>query len=143
VADFYRGTLSARRLSVLLRELPRHSRLMARLSGDDEAHRWGYPEHLMATMADQLQQLVRLTVGIATQGKKKPPRFEAYPRPGAHSRRKDAERQRDSLAFEHLRQLAPGGPVSRGEPLRSPLRVVTTRDDVGQRDGPATWEDAG
>jgi hypothetical protein len=50
--DYHRGTLSARRLRVLVEHLPRDAALVRALHG--ERADWGLAEHLLAATVDQL-----------------------------------------------------------------------------------------
>jgi hypothetical protein len=50
--DHYRGTLSARRLRVLVQHLPADSNLVRALHGEQAG--WGLTDHLLATAVDQL-----------------------------------------------------------------------------------------
>ncbi len=50
--DHYRGTLSARRLRVLVQHLPADSNLVRVLHGEQAG--WGLTDHLLATAVDQL-----------------------------------------------------------------------------------------
>lgn len=49
--DHYRGTLSARRLRVLVQHLPADSSLVRALHGEQAG--WGLTDHLLATVVDQ------------------------------------------------------------------------------------------
>jgi hypothetical protein len=64
--DFWRGTLSLRRLILAYRGLPRESRLMQKL-GKDKA-RWGQTEHFLCDQLDLLNKLVWLSCAIAKAG---------------------------------------------------------------------------
>ena len=94
------------------------------MSGDLEGHRWGAVEHMLATLSDQIQQTNRLLLVVATQGKRTPPKFERHPRPGQQDKT-DIETMKDTLAYQYLKDLRPGGP---GEHAGSPLRLVKTED---------------
>ncbi|MQY07758.1 hypothetical protein [Actinomadura macrotermitis] len=50
--DYHRGTLSARRVRVLVQHLPRDSAFVQELQGEEA--QWGLGEHLMASAVDQL-----------------------------------------------------------------------------------------
>ena len=78
--DLYRGRLSMRRLSVLLRALPREAATVQAL---DPALTWGVAEYLAANTVDTLQALL-WTYLAAHRGKGQtpPPRPERTPRPG-------------------------------------------------------------
>ncbi|MGH3725662.1 MAG: hypothetical protein ACRDUS_16255 [Mycobacterium sp.] len=56
LCDFYRGTLSIRRLGVLVRQLPLRSRLMTALN--DGQPRWTTVEHLLADIWAVLVKLL-------------------------------------------------------------------------------------
>lgn len=120
--------LSARRLLVFLDQLPNNSRFKAALSGDEDNDRWSSIEHLLATIADHMQQTNRLLY-VQLSGKQ-PPKFEPHPKPGKTQEevKDDADEQRASIAFDYLSQMAPGGPgITEDSPLR--LKVVSERTD--------------
>ncbi|MGX1883546.1 hypothetical protein [Streptomyces sp. NPDC055287] len=52
--DWYRGSLTSRRLSVLLKHLPRDSAVARELHG--EAAEWSVSDYLLATAVDQLAE---------------------------------------------------------------------------------------
>lgn len=92
--DFYRGHMSIRRLSVLVRHLPRESLTVQALGGDEV--RWGDLEHLVATHID---------IAAAVAGSE-----YRYPRPG-EAERADRERKARAARYEahraeRQRQLA-------------------------------------
>jgi hypothetical protein len=93
---------------VLLDQLPTHSRLKARLSGDSEGNRWGAVEHLLASLLDMasVQRIEARVIG----GDKKPPSFEALERPGSAARRAAAEKEAEQRVKTLLRRQPKGGP---------------------------------
>ncbi|TQN33573.1 hypothetical protein FHX37_3599 [Haloactinospora alba] len=118
--DYYRGTVSARRLRVLLRHLPRDSALARAVHGD--AAEWGVGEHLLALAADHLATANWLFVSANSGRKQKPPpRPDPVPRPepGAAPRR---ARSRPEATAQDLRAFfgAPNPPTgnTRAEPER-------------------------
>jgi hypothetical protein len=92
--DYHRGRLTARRLRVLLRHLPREAALPSELHGDDTL--WGLPEHLLATVADQLALgNWMFATAHAAEGSDAPDRPQPIPRPGT---RRPAPASRAELA---------------------------------------------
>jgi hypothetical protein len=92
--DYHRGRLTARRLRVLLRHLPREAALPAELHGDDA--RWGLPEHLLAIVGDQLALgNWMFATAHAAEGSGTPDRPRPIPRPGT---RRPAPASRTELA---------------------------------------------
>lgn len=83
--DFWRGTLSPRRLTLLLRRLPTDSMFFRKAYPDDaRIAEWGPTEYLLADIFDLTY------AGLAAGSKQKP---EPYPRPAAvieKKRRDDA-----------------------------------------------------
>jgi hypothetical protein len=80
--DYYRGTLSARRLRVLIRHLPRESALVRALHGD--VADWGLAEHLLAGAVDELAVGNWLFATANSDENADPPeRPRPVPRPGA------------------------------------------------------------
>ena len=80
--DYYRGTLSPRRLRVLIRYLPRESALVRALHGD--VADWGLTEHLLAGVVDELAVGNWLFVTANSDEHADPPaRPRPVPRPGA------------------------------------------------------------
>ncbi len=103
--DYYRGDLSARRLWVLIDQLPMHSRTKARLSGDLDGNRWGSVEHLLTLVADRLE-VIRVEARVIA-GDKKPPTFTPLERPGAKALKAAAEAE--ALARVELLRRKPKG----------------------------------
>ena len=78
--DLYRGGLSLRRLSVLLRALPRESATVQAL---DPSLSWGVAEHLAASTVDALHSILwTYLAAYRGKGQSAPPRPERVPRPG-------------------------------------------------------------
>lgn len=118
---------------MLLSGLPVDSRLKARLAKDYDGHRWSQTDHILATVADFVQQTNRLLIAQVSQGKQKPPPFERHPRPGVQARN-DVDAMKETLAYRYLRDLRPGGP---GETTSSPLRLVHTADEAAEPGPPS------
>jgi hypothetical protein len=79
--DFYRGRLSARRLRVLIRHLPRESALVRAVHGP--VADWGPVEHLLASTVDELAAANWLFVSAnLPEHADAPPRPEPVGRPG-------------------------------------------------------------
>jgi hypothetical protein len=79
--DYHRGTLSARRLRVLIEHLPREAALVRALHG--ETADWGVTEHLLAATVDELALGNWLFVSANTPESSDPPeRPKPLPRPG-------------------------------------------------------------
>lgn len=79
--DYYRGSLTARRLRVLIQHLPREAALVRALHGEDVE--WGLTEHLLAAAVDQLNTGNWLFVSANTPENADPPeRPRPLPRPG-------------------------------------------------------------
>lgn len=109
---------------------------MARQAGDEWGNRWTTEAHILATVADNTQQAVRLLISMASQGKRKPPKFESFPRPTDRPKEEktDVNLIKSTRAYAYLRQLRPGG---EGETERSPLRlVVDNTASTGDEDPP-------
>ncbi len=80
--DWHRGRLSSRRLSVLVRQLPRDSAVNRELHG--EITEWGTAEHLLAAITDHLAAANWMTVAMNGEEGSDPPEYpEPVPRPGA------------------------------------------------------------
>ncbi|MFI9381467.1 hypothetical protein [Kutzneria sp. NPDC052558] len=77
--DHYRGTLSARRLRVLVQHLPADSNLVRALHGEQAG--WGLTDHLLATVVDQLAVANWLFVCANNDGDRPDPPTP-LPRPG-------------------------------------------------------------
>lgn len=123
-----RLVLSARRLWVILDQAPNSSRFKAALSGDEDNDRWSSVEHLLATIADHMQQTNRLLY-VQLSGKS-PPTFEAHPKPGKEQeKRDDAEEQRGTIAHNYLSRFTPGGPGASGD---SPLKLQVRSERADQ-----------
>jgi hypothetical protein len=79
--EYYRGRLSARRLAVLIRHLPREAALVRAVRGDEVD--WGLAEHLLAVAADRLAEGNWMFAAAHTsEGTDPPKRPEPIPRPG-------------------------------------------------------------
>lgn len=79
--DHHRGTLSARRLRVLIQHLPRDAALVRELHG--ESAEWGLTEHLLAATVDELAVGNWLFVSANRDEHADPPdRPKPVPRPG-------------------------------------------------------------
>lgn len=104
--------MTARRLRVLLDQLPQQSRLKSRLAGDDEGNRWGASEHLLASVLEmsQIQRIEARVIG----GDKKPPTFTPVQRPGEKARQAAAERAAEERAVSILRRRPRGGTGGEG-----------------------------
>jgi hypothetical protein len=80
--DYHRGTLTARRVRVLIQHLPRDAALVRELHG--ETAEWGLTEHLLAATVDQLAVGNWLFVSANRDEHTDPPERPApIPRPGA------------------------------------------------------------
>jgi hypothetical protein len=79
--DHHRGTLSARRVRVLIEHLPRDAALVRALHG--ETADWGLTEHLLAAAVDELAAGNWLNVAANRDEHAEPPeRPKPVPRPG-------------------------------------------------------------
>jgi hypothetical protein len=79
--DYHRGRLTARRLRVLIRHLPRDAALVRAVRGEDVD--WGLAEHLLAAAVDQLAAGNWMFAAAHTaDGADPPERPEPVPRPG-------------------------------------------------------------
>lgn len=79
--DYYRGRLTARRLRVLIRHLPRESALVRAVHGP--VADWGPVEHLLASTVDELAAANWLFVSAnLPEHADAPPRPEPVHRPG-------------------------------------------------------------
>ncbi|WP_328940100.1 hypothetical protein OG288_23025 [Streptomyces tauricus] len=79
--DWHRGQLSSRRLSVLVRHLPRDSALIRALHG--EAADWSVTDYLLASVVDQLAEANWMFATVNRDEDSEPLEFpEALPRPG-------------------------------------------------------------
>ncbi|MGI5338635.1 hypothetical protein ACQEVS_15110 [Streptomyces sp. CA-181903] len=79
--DWHRGRLTSRRLTVLIKHLPRDSAVNRNLHG--EATDWGPAEHLLAAMVDHLAVANWITVTMNSDEEAEPlPYPEPVPRPG-------------------------------------------------------------
>ncbi|KOG89517.1 hypothetical protein [Streptomyces varsoviensis] len=79
--DWHRGRLSSRRLSVLVRQLPRDSAVNRELHG--EVTEWGTAEHLLAAITDHLAAANWMTIAMNGEEGSDPPDYpEPVPRPG-------------------------------------------------------------
>jgi hypothetical protein len=79
--DYYRGTLSPRRLRVLIEHLPRDAALVRALHG--EVAEWGLTEHLLAGAVDELAVGNWLFVAAnSDENADVPERPRPVPRPG-------------------------------------------------------------
>ncbi|MER5899217.1 hypothetical protein ABT150_03650 [Streptomyces mirabilis] len=82
--DWHRGHLSSRRLSVLVRHLPRNSALLKELHG--EAAEWTATDYLLATVIDQLAEANWMFATVNRDDDSEPLDFpEPIPRPGNES----------------------------------------------------------
>ncbi len=91
--------MTARRLKVLIDQLPNDSRTKARIDGDISNNRWDAGAHLAASMLELLQLIRSEALGIA--GVKKPPKFKAIDRPGGKILR-DMEKAAEEQAKKAL-----------------------------------------
>lgn len=95
--DYYRGTLSTRRLRVLVRHLPRESALVRELHG--EAAEWGLAEHLLAGAVDELAVGNWLFVAAnSDENADVPERPRPVPRPGVEEDDQAASASPDQIA---------------------------------------------
>jgi hypothetical protein len=79
--DYHRGRLTARRLRVLIRHLPKDAALVRAVRGEDVD--WGLTEHLLAAAVDQLAAGNWMFAAVHTaEGADPPERPEPVPRPG-------------------------------------------------------------
>ncbi|QUQ62690.1 hypothetical protein [Kutzneria sp. CA-103260] len=78
--DHYRGTLSARRLRVLVQHLPADSNLVRALHGEQAD--WRLADHLLATVVDQLAVANWLFVSANSGDGDRPEPPAPLPRPG-------------------------------------------------------------
>ncbi|MER5782457.1 hypothetical protein ABT104_12135 [Streptomyces mobaraensis] len=80
--DWHRGRLTSRRLTVLIKHLPRDSAVNRDLHG--EATDWGPAEHLLAATVDHLAVANWMTVTLHSEEDAEPvPYPEPVPRPTA------------------------------------------------------------
>ncbi|GGR23191.1 hypothetical protein [Streptomyces netropsis] len=79
--DWHRGSLSTRRLSVLVKHMPRDSAVNRDLHG--EAVEWDSSTHLLAAAVDHLAVANWMTTTLNSGEDSEPPDYpEAVPRPG-------------------------------------------------------------
>ncbi|WP_171167508.1 hypothetical protein [Streptomyces sp. I05A-00742] len=84
VLDWHRGTLSSRRLTVLVKHLPRDSAVNRDLHG--EATDWGPAEHLLAAAVDHLAVANWMTATLHSDEDTEPLEYpEPVPRPGSNT----------------------------------------------------------
>jgi hypothetical protein len=96
--DYHRGTLSARRVRVLIEHLPRDAALVRELHG--ETAEWGLTEHLLAATVDQLAISNWLFVSANRDEHAEPPeRPKAVPRPGIEEEEAPAASPEQIAAF--------------------------------------------
>jgi hypothetical protein len=96
--DYYRGTLSARRLRVLIKHLPRDSALVGELHGDTAE--WGLAEHLLAGAVDELAVGNWLFVAAnSDENADVPPRPRPVPRPGVDAQEPESASPAQLAAF--------------------------------------------
>ncbi len=91
--------MSARRLKVLVDQLPNDSRTKARIDGDITNNRWNATDHLLASVLELLQLIRSEALGLG--GVKKPPKFKAIDRPGGKIMR-DLEKAAEEKAKKAL-----------------------------------------
>lgn len=104
--DYYRGRLSARRLRVLIRHLPREAALVRALHGDEAD--WGLTEHLLAGAVDELAVGNWLFVSAnSDEHAERPERPRPVPRPGV-------EEEEEAVATTPEQLAAFFGPPSGG-----------------------------
>lgn len=96
--DWHRGSLSARRLSVLVKHLPRDSAVNRDLHG--EAAEWDANTHLLAAITDHLAVANWITLAMNSDEESDPvPYPEPVPRPGmANSDAEPAEEEQTQTA---------------------------------------------
>ncbi|MFE7118357.1 hypothetical protein ACFU99_23375 [Streptomyces sp. NPDC057654] len=107
--DWHRGRLSSRRLSVLVRQLPRDSAVNRELHG--EVTEWGTAEHLLAAITDHLAAANWMTVAMNGEEGSDPPEYpEPIPRPGNPA---DTESDPDPAEAPAPADLPTGGELMR------------------------------
>lgn len=80
--DWHRGRLSSRRLSVLVKHLPRDSATLRELHG--EAAEWTVTDHLLAAAVDQLAEANWMFATVNRDEEAEPLDYpEPVPRPGS------------------------------------------------------------
>lgn len=107
--DYHRGTLSPRRLRVLIKHLPRDSALVRALHGD--VAEWGLAEHLLAGAVDELAVGNWLFVAAnSDENADVPERPRPVPRPGV-------EAAEETVAAADANQIAAffGAPAAGGD----------------------------
>ena len=96
--DYHRGTLSARRVRVLIEHLPRDAALVRELHG--ETAEWGLTEHLLAAAVDELAAGNWLFVSANRDEHADPPeRPTPVPRPGIEDAETSAASPEQIAAF--------------------------------------------
>ncbi|MFL6126910.1 hypothetical protein [Actinophytocola sp.] len=96
--DYHRGTLSARRVRVLIEHLPRDAALVRELHG--ETAEWGLTEHLLAAAVDELAAGNWLFVTANRDEHAEPPeRPQPVPRPGIEVQEAPAATPEQLAAF--------------------------------------------
>lgn len=110
--DWHRGRLSSRRLSVLVRHLPRDSAVNRELHG--EITEWSTAEHLLAAITDHLATANWMTVVMNSEEGSDPPDYpEPIPRPGTPTTTTDAEDDPASGAVPSPTELPTNGDLLR------------------------------
>ncbi|KNB50106.1 hypothetical protein [Streptomyces caatingaensis] len=108
--DWHRGSLSSRRLAVLVKHLPRDSAVNRDLHG--EAVEWDANTHLLAAITDHLAVANWITISMNSDEEAEPlPYPEPVPRPGLEESAPGAtglpdEEQQPSPALPDPDQLA-------------------------------------
>jgi hypothetical protein len=105
--DYHRGTLSARRVRVLIEHLPRDAALVRELHG--ETADWGLTEHLLAAAVDELAAGNWLFVSANRDEHAEPPeRPKPLPRPGVEDETEAPKASPEQIAA-FFGAPAPGG----------------------------------
>ncbi|MEU1513974.1 hypothetical protein ABZ490_17740 [Streptomyces sp. NPDC005811] len=115
--DWHRDRLSARRLAVLVAQLPRDSALNRELHGD--AAEWSVTDHLLAAVVDHLAAANWMFASVNSDEGDQPDPPVPVPRPGDGSEPENAEEAEDA---EDPDEGKPGG-----APLGPPSPVQLAR----------------
>lgn len=84
MTDLFTGALTLRRLHVLVRELPHHSRLSVALRGGVEHDGWDVHAHLLAAVVDAVHANTHALVQVNSRRRVRAP--HPLPRPGSTAR---------------------------------------------------------
>ncbi|WP_328674603.1 hypothetical protein [Streptomyces sp. NBC_00328] len=103
--DWHRGRLTSRRLSILVRHLPRDSALLREVQG--EAAEWSLTDYLLANVVDQLAEANWMFAMVNRDEDAEPLDYpEPLPRPGTAPRSPDADPRDSALAMPSAQEIA-------------------------------------